>query len=224
ASLRCPRGKEINKEIRNCSECNKIIPAAPGQIKDEMVSLLVMEKELPKDEFSLLAVREDKSGLKKSLSSVFQLAKKRGGKGKKKFRVEEKVVSKYCGKHENSTSKLRESWENFGEKLKVAKKRWEELKEILEKARKEQVNPEDKGDKKKKELKSAEEKTKKCADCQKNCSQHEDLKVQHEKGNCCDKKKVEKAELKEKIEQLQSTKPNSKKLEKLREELRKLNQ
>ena len=61
-----------------------------------MVSLLVVEKDFPKDELSLLAVREDKSGIKKPLSSIFQLAKKRGGRGKKKFRVEEKEVSKYC--------------------------------------------------------------------------------------------------------------------------------
>lgn len=142
ASLRCPRGKEINKEIRNCSECNKVMPAAVGQIKDEMVSLLVMEKGFSKDEFSLLAVREDKTGVKKNLLSVFELAKKRGGKGKKKFRVEEKQVSKYCEKHENSISKLRENWEIIGEKLKVEKKKWEELKEILGKAQKEQVNPE----------------------------------------------------------------------------------
>ena len=142
ASLRCPRGKEINQEIRNCSDCNKVIPAASGQIKDEMVSLLVVEKDFPKDELSLLAVREDKSGIKKPLSSIFQLAKKRGGRGKKKFRVEEKEVSKYCGKHEKSISKLREGWENIWEKLKVEKKRWKELKEISGKAQKEQVNPE----------------------------------------------------------------------------------
>jgi hypothetical protein len=85
-----------------------VIPVA-SQIKDEMVSLLVVEKELPKDEFSLLAVRKDKVGLKKPLVSIFELAKKRGGKGKKKFRVEEKEVSKYCGKHESSISKLKES-------------------------------------------------------------------------------------------------------------------
>lgn len=109
AVLRCPRGKELNQEIRNCSDCNKIVPAAAGQIKDEMVSLLVMEKDFPKDEFSLLAIREDKTGIKKSLSSIFQLAKKRGGRGKRKFRVEEKEISKYCDKHENSISKLRES-------------------------------------------------------------------------------------------------------------------
>jgi DNA gyrase/topoisomerase IV subunit A len=109
ASLRCPRGKEINQEIRNCSDCNKIVPATTGQVKDEMISLLVVERDLPKDELSLLAIREDKTGIKKSLSSVFQLAKKRGGQGKKKFRVEEKEVSKYCDKHEKSISKLRES-------------------------------------------------------------------------------------------------------------------
>jgi hypothetical protein len=85
------------------------MPAPAGQIKDEMISLLVVEKDFPKDELSLLAIREDKSGVKKTLSSVFQLAKKRGGKGKKKFRVEEREVSKYCDKHENSIGKLRES-------------------------------------------------------------------------------------------------------------------
>jgi len=84
------------------------VPAATGQIKDEMVSLLVVKRDLPKDELSLLAIREDKVGIKKTLSSIFQLAKKRGGRGKKKFRVEEKVVSKYCDKHENSIRKLRE--------------------------------------------------------------------------------------------------------------------
>jgi hypothetical protein len=85
------------------------MPVPAGQIKDEMISLLVVEKEFPKDELSLLAVREDKSGVKKTFSSVFQLAKKRGGKGKKKFRVEEREVSKYCAKHESSIGKLRES-------------------------------------------------------------------------------------------------------------------
>ena len=45
----------------------------------------------------------------------------------------------------------------------------------------------------------------------------------HEDNNCCDKKKNEKQELKGKIEQLQATKPNSKKLEKLREEFKELN-
>src|SRR3954454_12020867 len=109
AVLRCPRGKEINQEIRNCSDCNKIVPATAGQIKDEMVSLLVMEKDFLKDELSLLAVREDKVGIKKPLSSIFQLAKKRGGRGKKKFRVEERTVSKYCAKHEGSIGKLKES-------------------------------------------------------------------------------------------------------------------
>ncbi|CAI2182981.1 2815_t:CDS:2, partial [Funneliformis geosporum] len=175
AVLRCPRGKEINQEIRNCSDCNKVIPAASGQIKDEMVSLVVVEKDLPKNELSLLAIREDKIGIKKLLSSVFQLAKKRGGRGKKKFRVEEKEVSKYCAKHEKSISKLREG-----------------------KAQKEQVNPEV-------------------------IKKYEEELAQHESANCCDKKKHEKKQLKEKIEQLQAAKPNSKKLEKLREEFKELN-
>ncbi|CFW93437.1 DNA gyrase (subunit B) [endosymbiont DhMRE of Dentiscutata heterogama] len=244
ASLRCPRGKEINKEIRNCPDCNKVTPVAPGQAKDEMINFLVVEKELPKNEFNLLAVREDKSGVKKSLSAVFQLAKKRGGKGKKKFRVEEKLTSKYCDKHENSISKLRENWEKLEEKLKIVKKKEEELKEVLGQAQKEQVNPEviekykkeldqikqeqqgwkDKADKKKKELKNAEEKTKRCADCRKNCLQHEEAKIQHENDKCCDKKKREKEELKGKIEQLQKTaKPSAKKLEKLRAESKELN-
>jgi DNA gyrase/topoisomerase IV subunit A len=82
ASLRCPRGKEINQSIRNCSDCNKIIPATK-QIKDEMVSLLVVEERIEKDKFSLLAVREDKTGIKKTFASAFKLAKRRGGKGKK---------------------------------------------------------------------------------------------------------------------------------------------
>ncbi|CAG8471185.1 14270_t:CDS:10, partial [Cetraspora pellucida] len=198
ASLRCPRGKEINKEIRNCPDCNKVISAAPGQIKDEMVSLLVVEKQLPKNEFNLLAVREDKSGIKKSLSAVFNLAKKRGGKGKKKFKVEEREVSKYS-----------------------TKKGGNELKEVLGQAQKEQVNPE--GDKKKKELKNAEEKTKKCVDCRKNCPHHEELKIQHENAKCCDKKKEEKQKLQEKIKQLQATKPNSKTIKKLQEEFKELN-
>ncbi|CAG8550559.1 21189_t:CDS:2 [Racocetra persica] len=221
ASLRCPRGKEINKEIRNCPDCNKVTPTAPGQAKDEMINFLVVEKELPKNEFNLLAVREDKSGVKKSLSAVFQLAKKRGGKGKKKFKVEEREISKYS-----------------------TKKGGNELKEVLGRAQKEQVNPEvikkyeeelsqnrqkqqewkEKGDKKKKELKNAEEKTKRCADCRKNCPQHEQLKIQHEENNCCDKKKHEKEGLQEKIRQLQqAAKPSAKKLEKLRAELKELN-
>ncbi|CAI2163604.1 2070_t:CDS:2 [Funneliformis geosporum] len=155
AVLRCPRGKEINQEIRNCSDCNKIVPAAVGQIKDEMVSLLVVEEDFPKDEFSLLAIREDKTGIKKSLSSIFQLAKKRGGRGKRKFRVEEKEISKY---------------------FRFEQKKSEELKGILGSAQKEQVNPE--------VIKKYEE---------------------------------------ELTQQLQVTKPNSKKLEKLREEFKELN-
>ncbi|MCE8162915.1 MAG: hypothetical protein I3273_00860 [Candidatus Moeniiplasma glomeromycotorum] len=243
ASLRCPRGKEINQAIRNCPDCNKIIPLETGQIKDEMVSLVVVEKELVQGEFSLLMVREDRSGIKKTLASIFELAKRKGGKGKKRLRTEERVTAKYCSKHENSTNKLRESWENIKEKLKMVEKRSEELKGILAQAQKEQVNFEvikkyeeelaqtkqkqqewkEKSEKKKKELKSAKEKTEKCADCRKNCPRHEQLKVQHEEASCCDKKKVEKEALKAKIEQLQTTKPNSKKLEKLHEEFKELN-
>jgi DNA gyrase/topoisomerase IV subunit A len=109
ASLRCPRGKEINKEIRECVDCNKAVPADPRQIKDEMIGLLLIKKESSINDLNLLAIREDKTGVKKNLSSVFELGKKRGGKGKRKFRVEEKEVSKYCGKHENSINKLKES-------------------------------------------------------------------------------------------------------------------
>src|ERR1044072_5018163 len=98
ASLHCPRRKEITEEIKKCSDCNKVAPVSSELVKDELVSLLVVEKDFSKEEFSLLAVREDKSGIKKTLTSVFELAKKRGGKGKRRFRVEEKEVSKYCGK------------------------------------------------------------------------------------------------------------------------------
>jgi DNA gyrase/topoisomerase IV subunit A len=109
ASLRCPRGKEINQELRSCSECNKTIPISPDQVSDEMISLLLVKKDLAKNELGLLAIREDKMGIKKNFSSVFELGKKRGGKGKRKFRIEEKEISKYCGKHENSINKLKGS-------------------------------------------------------------------------------------------------------------------
>jgi DNA repair ATPase RecN len=67
-------------------------------------------------------------------------------------------------------------------------------------------------------------KSKSCVDCQKNCSPHnEELKAHESSNKCCDKKKHEKEKLKGKIEQLQATKPNSKKLEKLREEFKELN-
>jgi hypothetical protein len=49
------------------------------------------------------------------------------------------------------------------------------------------------------------------------------LKVRHENDNCCDKKKVEKEKLKEKINHLQVTKPNSKALAKAQEEFKELN-
>ena len=109
AALRCPRGKAINQAIRNCADCNKIILPDPKKISDEMVSLLAVEKELPQDKFSLLAVREDKSGIKKALSSILKLAKRKSGKGQKKLPVEEREIAKYCNKHENLTNKLRES-------------------------------------------------------------------------------------------------------------------
>ncbi|KLL02076.1 MAG: DNA gyrase subunit B [Mycoplasmataceae bacterium RC_NB112A] len=242
ASLRCPRMKEINKEIKICPDCKIMIPS-DNRVKDEMVSLVVVEKDLPQEEFSLLTVREDKSGIKKTLSSIFELSKRKGGKGKKRLRVEEKEVAKYCEKHEKSTSKLRESWENMKEKIKTSGKKNEELKEILAQAQKEQVNLEvikkyeeeliqskqtqqewkEKSEKKKKEWSNAKEKTKKCADCWKNCPQHEDLKAKHEENSCCDKKRYEKEELKAKIEQLQNSKLNSKKLEKLHEDFKELN-
>nr|CAG8443501.1 13422_t:CDS:2 [Entrophospora candida] len=212
AQLSCPRMKEINMEIRKCFDCNRVVATASGQ--DEMVSLLVVEKEFPKNEFNLLAIREDKSGVKKALSSILELAKRKGGKGKNKFRVEEREVSKYCGKHENSIGKLRESWEVFGEKFKAEKKSWEELKEILDKAQKEQVNPE--------VIKKYEEELVQVKQKQQELKEKE-LKIQHESDKCCDKKKTEKEELKGKIEQLQATKPNSKKLEKLRAEFKELN-
>ncbi|WNE40287.1 MAG: DNA gyrase subunit B [Mycoplasmataceae bacterium] len=242
ASLRCQRGKEINKEIRNCSDCNKIV-IAPDQVKDEMIGLLSIKKDFSINDLNLLAIREDKMGIKKNLSSVFELGKKRGGKGKRKFRVEEREVSKYCGKHQNSINKLKENWENLEEKLKEEKNKWESLKIILDNAQKEQVNSEvikkyeeelaqvkqkqqewkEKVDKKKKELKDAKEKTENCSDCKKNCSWHEAFKVQHEKDNCCDKKNDDKKALKEKIEQLQIAKPDSKKIVNLREEFKELN-
>ncbi|WNE40972.1 MAG: DNA gyrase subunit B [Mycoplasmataceae bacterium] len=243
ASLRCPRGKEINKELRSCLDCNKVVSVTSEKVSDKMVSLIAVEKKISKEEFNLLAIREDKTAVKKNLLSVFDLAKKRGGKGKRKFRVEEKEVSKYCGKHENSINKLNENLENLEEKINDEKKKWESLKEILDKAQKEQVNLEvikkyedelsqvkqkqqdwkDKIDKKKKEIKETKEKADKCSDCKKNCPRHEKSKVQHENDNCCDKKNNEKKVLREKIEELQLANPSSKKLTKLREEFKELN-
>jgi chromosome segregation ATPase len=146
-------------------------------------------------------------------------------------------------------SKLNKSQESLNEKLKITKKRKAELEEILKKAQSEQVNQEviqkyeeelelnkqeeknlgidtkNKKEEIQKKKKTIREPQKGCADCRKNCSRHESLKIEHENDTkCCDKKKYEKDELNKKIKQLQqSTKPNSKKLEKLRAEFKELN-
>jgi len=149
--------------------------------------------------------------LKKPLLSVFKLAKRRGGSGQKSFKVEEKQVSPYCAKHENSIARLEEKRENSSEKVKDSQRKIEDLKEILNKAQGEEVNPEvikkyeqelivarkeskelkEKAEKRREELENAKKKTKDCADCRKNCVNHENLKRNHESDTCCDKKKAE---------------------------------
>ncbi|CAG8453730.1 10962_t:CDS:1 [Ambispora leptoticha] len=142
AQLQCPRMKEINKQKRECADCNKIIPIASDQIQDEMVSLLVIDKEFVKENLNLLAVREDKIAIKKPLPSFFKLAKRRSGKGEKRFEITEKRVSPYCAKHESLVTKLEEKRENARERVRDKQSEVTELENILNKARTEAVNTE----------------------------------------------------------------------------------
>jgi DNA gyrase subunit B len=232
AQLQCPRMKEINKEKKECVDCNRITPIASGQEKDEMVSLLVIDKNIVKENINLLAVREDKVVIKKPFPPIFKLAKRRSGKGEKRFEITEKYVSPYCAKHESLIAKMEEKRESARGKVKDKQNGVTELENILNKARVEEVNTEviskyeqelmgahqlkrdweEKLKKRRVELEQTkkkikgyiDEKTKKrtepCADCRKNCSKHENLKIAHEQDNCCDKKKLEIGVLKNKID------------------------
>ena len=142
AQLQCPRMKEINKEIRACADCNKVVPVVSDQVQDEMVSLLVIDKNVAKENINLLAVREDKVAIKKPLLPIFKLAKRRSGRGEKRFEITEKHVSPYCAKHENLIAKIEEKRENARGKVKGKQNEITELENVLSKARTEEVNTE----------------------------------------------------------------------------------
>lgn len=244
ALSRCRMFKKLSREIRNCPDCNKVIPLVP-QAQDEVIGLVTIRPEQRKEELSLLVIKEDNAGIKIPLLSVFKLAKRRGGAGRQSFKIEERRVSPYCTKHESSISKIKVSYENANEKIKETQKKIEQLKKILNQAQTEQVNPEVikkyeqeltlvkeeqkklKGgvEKKRQELEKAKKKFQECADCRKNCPRHETLKVEHENATCCDKKKAEIIALKEKIIQgrVKGIRPETiKKYEQARQELQKL--
>jgi DNA gyrase/topoisomerase IV subunit A len=142
AYSQCSKFRELFKDMKTCAECNQVVPTDKEKIKDEMVSLEVIEKEQNKGKLCLLAIKEDDSGVKKPLLSVFKLAKRRGGAGQKSFKIEEKQVSLYCAKHENAIAKIEEKRENISEKVKDTQRKIEELKKILNKVQEEKVNPE----------------------------------------------------------------------------------
>jgi len=256
AQLQCSRIKEINKEKKDCVDCNKVISISTNSIKDEVISLLVIAKDLAKENMSLLALREDKTGIKKPLSVVFELAKRRGGKGKDRFKIEEKYISPYCAKHEDLIAKLEEKRENTREKIKERQREIAELENILNQAKTEEVNAEvinkyeqelmvvrqvnkeweEKLKKRRVELEQAkkkakggfDEKTKKkiepCANCRRNCNRHEDLKINHEQDNCCDKKKTEIEAWKERISQAKNKGIKTETIKKYEKEYRDLRQ
>jgi hypothetical protein len=77
--------------------------------------------------------------IKKPLSPIFKLAKRRSGKGEKRFKITEKHVSHYCAKHENLIAKLEEKRENVRGKVKDKQNEIAELENILNKARTESI-------------------------------------------------------------------------------------
>jgi chromosome segregation ATPase len=230
--------------MKSCPDCNKVIPTDKEQIKDEMIGLEIISREQIKENLCLLAIKKDDSGTKKPLLSVFKLAKRRGGSGQRSFKIEEKHVSSYCSKHESSIDKLEEKREIINEKVKDSQRKITDLKSILNKAQGEEVNPEvikkydqeltearreskeleEKVRKRREELENAKKKTKSCGDCRKNCANHEILKAKHKNDSCCDKKKKEIEDLKEKIAKLKEKDPKSTKIKKYEEQYRELRQ
>jgi len=215
--FQCLEFKKIIKEIKECSQCNNF----DIKDQDEVIGMSIISQEKKLENIKIFAIKKNNNLIKKSLLSVLKLGKK-GGRGKKIFKIEEKKISKYCDKHEKNWKIDKEKSKEILEKLKENKKNIYFLKEIIEKSKEENEELTKKYEqdlldakKKQKEIKTFieknedkknffKEKTKICLDCKKNCDKHELLKINHEKENCCNKKDKEINIINEKIKKIES--------------------
>lgn len=225
----CKEFRNITKEIKKCKDCNNNLSIIKN-FKNMAVSLEVIEENSNKENLFLLAIREDNSAIKKSFASIFRLSKRIGGYGQNCFKIEDKKTSIYCDEHYDNLSKLENLQKNHNQQTNFNKLEIKRLRLILIKAEEEKVNEEVlvkyknelndfykkskdleiKLNKRKKDLEIFKNKIKNCFNCLKNCKNHEEAKKRHEEGNCCDKKKNEIKNIKDKINISKNKKDNVK--------------
>ena len=62
AYSQCQKFRILVEGIKNCVDCNKVIPSAKVQVKDEVIGLEIIENNKNKEDLCLLAIKEDNSG------------------------------------------------------------------------------------------------------------------------------------------------------------------